>query len=163
MSTKPSKKQPVAGTPTETIPSTSATTLNNIEILQTAKALKLTPGSTSTVGYELGRHPESQALLIRLTGSDSGGLCSKEWFELSTVMTLLDQQSPDKPFSSALFKTIWNNKGSSNNAAFLAAALRHQGLIKAAPEVRFAHLITGTHATWFEQLKTTEPTPQSPQ
>ena len=109
MSTKSSKKQPVAGTTAETIPSTTATTLNTIVILQTAKALKLTPGSTSTVGYVLGRHPESQALLIRLTGSDSGGLCSKEWFELSTVMALLDQQSPDKPFSSALFKTIWNN------------------------------------------------------
>ena len=48
-------------------------------------------------------------------------------------------------------------------APILAAALRHQGLIKAAPEVRFAHLITGTHTAWLEQLQATEPTPQPPQ
>lgn len=37
-----------------------------------------------------------------------------------------------------------------------AAALRHQGLIKAAPEVRFAHLITGRHGEWFSQLAALE-------
>ena len=122
-------------------------------ILASGVATLLSPGSTTTVGYEVGHEPEQTELLIRLTGSSGGGLCSKEWFGLAQVIDLLNEQQPDKPFTSGLFKVIWNFKGSSNNAGFLAAVLRHLELTKAAPEVRFGHLITGKHTEWFDGLK----------
>lgn len=122
-------------------------------ILASGVATLLSPGSTTTVGYEVGHEPEQTDLLIRLTGSSGGGLCSKEWFDLAQVIDLLNEQQPDKPFTSGLFKVIWNFKGSSNNAGFLAAVLRHLELTKAAPEVRFGHLITGRHSEWFDGLK----------
>ena len=122
-------------------------------ILASGVATLLSPGSTTTVGYEVGHEPEQTELLIRLTGSSGGGLCSKEWFGLAQVIDLLNEQQPDKPFTSGLFKIIWNFKGSSNNAGFLAAVLRHLDLTKAAPEVRFGHLITGKHTEWFDGLK----------
>ncbi len=122
-------------------------------ILASGVATLLSPGSTTTVGYEVGHEPEQADLLIRLTGSSGGGLCSKEWFGLAQVIDLLNEQQPDKPFTSGLFKIIWNFKGSSNNAGFLAAVLRHLDLTKAAPEVRFGHLITGKHTEWFDGLK----------
>lgn len=122
-------------------------------ILVSGVATLLSPGSTTTVGYEIGHEPEQAELLIRLTGSSGGGLCSKEWFVLAQVIDLLNEQQPDKPFTSGLFKVIWNFKGSSNNAGFLAAVLRHLELTKAAPEVRFGHLITGKHTEWFDGLK----------
>lgn len=125
----------------------------DIQILDIGQALKLTPGSTSSIGYELGYQPTSDTLLIRLTGSDSGGLCSKAWFELQRVIDLLEQQAPDKPFNSSLFKVLWDYKGSSNNAGFLAAVLRKLDLLQPAPALRFAHLITGKHNAWFQQLK----------
>lgn len=122
-------------------------------ILASGVATLLSPGSTTTVGYEVGHVPEQAELLFRLTGSSGGGLCSKEWFGLAQVIDLLNEQQPDKPFTSGLFKIIWNFKGSSNNAGFLAAVLRHLDLTKAAPEVRFGHLITGKHTEWFDGLK----------
>lgn len=122
-------------------------------ILVSGVATLLSPGSTTTVGYEIGHEPEQAELLIRLTGSSGGGLCSKEWFGLAQVIDLLNEQQPDKPFTSGLFKAIWNFKGSSNNAGFLAAVLRHLDLTKVAPEVRFGHLITGKHSEWFDGLK----------
>jgi len=122
-------------------------------ILASGVAQLLSLGSTTTVGYEVGHEPEQAELLIRLTGSSGGGLCSKEWFGLTQVIELLDEQQPDKAFTSGLFKLIWNFKGSSNNAGFLAAVLRQLELTKAAPEVRFGHLVTGKHTEWFEGLK----------
>lgn len=116
-------------------------------------ATLLSPGSTTTVGYEIGHEPEQSELLLRLTGSSGGGLCSKEWFVLAQVVDLLNEQQPDKAFTSGLFKVIWHFKGSSNNAGFLAAVLRHLELTKAAPEVRFGHLIRGKHTEWFDGLK----------
>ncbi|PKQ74833.1 hypothetical protein AOX56_20455 [Aeromonas sobria] len=122
-------------------------------VLVSGVATLLSPGSTTTVGYEIGHEPEQPELLIRLTGSSGGGLCSKEWFGLTHVVDLLNEQQPDKAFTSGLFKVIWHFKGSSNNAGFLAAVLRHLELTKAAPEVRFGHLITGKHTEWFDSLK----------
>ncbi|MFB2832705.1 hypothetical protein ACE1BS_24525 [Aeromonas jandaei] len=122
-------------------------------ILTSGVATLLSPGSTTTVGYEIGHEPAQAELLIRLTGSSGGGLCSKEWFALAQVIELLNEQQPDKAFTSGLFKVIWHFKGSSNNAGFLAAVLRHLDLTKAAPEVRFGHLITGKHSEWFDSLK----------
>ncbi|WP_421291554.1 hypothetical protein [Aeromonas taiwanensis] len=126
-------------------------------VLVSGVATLLSPGSTTTVGYEIGHEPEQDELLIRLTGSSGGGLCSKEWFALAQVVALLKEQQPDKAFTSGLFKVIWHFKGSSNNAGFLAAVLRHLELTKAAPEVRFGHLITGKHTEWFDVLKTKLP------
>lgn len=126
-------------------------------ILTSGIATLLSPGSTTTVGYEVGHEPESVELLIRLTGSSGGGLCSKEWFSLTHVIDLLNEQQPDKAFTSGLFKVIWNFKGSSNNAGFLAAVLRHLELTSAAPEVRFGHLITGKHIEWFAGLQAKVP------
>ncbi|MGL5038155.1 MAG: hypothetical protein ACRC6F_10615 [Aeromonas sp.] len=122
-------------------------------ILVSGVAPLLSPGSTTKIGYEIGHESEQAELLIRLTGSSGGGLCSKEWFDLAHVTELLDEQQPDKAFTSGLFKVIWHFKGSSNNAGFLAAVLRHLELTKAAPEVRFGHLLTGTHTEWFDSLQ----------
>lgn len=130
--------------------------ITDIQILDSGQALKLTPGSTSSVGYEVGYLQTADTLLIRLTGSDSGGLCSKAWFELQRVIDLLDQQASDKPFNSSMFKVLWDYKGSSNNAGFLAAVLRKLDLLQPAPELRFAHLITGKHNAWFHQLKSAD-------
>ncbi len=130
-------------------------------ILVSGDALLLSPGSTTTVGYEVGHEPDQTELLVRLTGSSGGGLCSKEWFSLNQVIKLLGEQQPDKAFTSGLFKVLWHFKGSSNNAGFLAAVLRQLELTQAAPEVRFGHLITGKHVEWVEGLKAKLPEPKA--
>lgn len=156
MTDKSNKKQSKPTPADESSQSLSNQQAPEMTVLLAGQALKLTPGSTSKIGYDIGRNEATQQLCIRLTGSDSGGLCSKAWVALADVMALLEQQSADKPFSSALFKSIWHHKGSSNNAGFLAAALRDQGLLIPAPDVRFAHLISGTHHDWLKQFSESE-------
>ncbi len=154
MNTKTDKQaaKPQTNAATETKPADKPTAPAKV-ILVSGDALLLSPGSTTTVGYEVGHKPDETELLIRLTGSSGGGLCSKEWFSLAQVIELLDEQQPDKAFTSGLFKVIWHFKGSSNNAGFLAAVLRQLELTQAAPEVRFGHLITGKHTEWFDGIK----------
>lgn len=135
----------------------SPTTLA-IEILLQGDAPKLSPGSTDTISYVVGWDVEPERLVIQITGNSGGGLHTKKPFPLADVMALLDGVKEEQPFSSAMFKALWNNKGSSNNAGFLAAILRHLELVKAASTGRFAHQITGKHAAWFEELQITEPT-----
>lgn len=129
-----------------------------IEILLQGDAPKLSPGSTDTISYVVGWDAEPEQLVMQITGNSGGGLHTKKPFPLADVIALLDNVKEKQPFSSAMFKALWNNKGSSNNAGFLAAILRHLELIKGASTGRFSHQITGKHSAWFEELQITEPT-----
>lgn len=131
----------------------------DIDVLQKGDAPKLSPGSTETISYVVGWDVEPEQLVIQITGNSGGGLYSKKPIPLEAVMELLDSVKENQPFSSTMFKALWNNKGSNNNAGFLAAILRHLELIKAADTGRFAHQLTGKHPEWFERLDTT-PTPE---
>lgn len=152
-----SKDKAAAVSPTLNKEAKSPTTLA-IEILLQGDAPKLSPGNTDTISYVVGWDVEPEQLVMQITGNSGGGLHTKKPFPLADVMALLDNVKEEQPFSSAMFKALWNNKGSSNNAGFLAAILRHLKLIKAANTGRFAHQVTGKHAAWFEELQITEPT-----
>lgn len=92
------------------------------QILIDDKASKLSPKQPGFIYFELGKHLETNELELRLKGNDGGGLHSKEWIKLSTILEILDQQE-DKPFKSGVFKPVFEGK-SANNASFIAAVLR---------------------------------------
>lgn len=93
------------------------------QILIDDKASKLSPKQPGFIYFELGKHLETNELELRLKGNDGGGLHSKEWVKLSTILEILDQQEEDKPFKSGVFKPVFAGK-SANNASFIAAVLR---------------------------------------
>lgn len=93
------------------------------QILIDDKASKLSPKQPGFIYFELGKHLETNELELRLKGNDGGGLHSKEWVRLSTIIEILDRQEEDKPFKSGLFKPLFGGK-SANNASFIAAVLR---------------------------------------
>ena len=114
-------------------------------ILLSAKGRKLSPKTENHVFYEVAKHDEDQQLYLRLSGNECGGLHSKEWILLQSVIEVLDQQcaNPTAPFKSLILKPLF--KGSSaNNVGFLAGALRsgELGLIKPAEKGVFLHLIS---------------------
>ena len=97
------------------------------QILIDDKASKLSPKQPGFIYFELGKHLETNELELRLKGNDGGGLHSKEWVKLFTILEILDEQEEDKPFKSGVFKPVFEGK-SANNASFIAAVLRCSAL-----------------------------------
>lgn len=112
------------------------------EVLLDDKASKLSPKHPGFVYFQIGRHLEKDVLALRLKGNDGGGLHSKEWIPLTSIIALLEQQEPGKPFKSGLFKAAFVG-GSANNASFLAAVLRSKtiALLDSSEKSMFLHLL----------------------
>lgn len=98
-----------------------------VQVLVRYTASKLSPRSEGLIFYAIGRHEISGELFLRITGNQGGGLHSKEWIELSAVDEILRSLPADKPFKSSVMKKLFKS-GSANNAGFLCAILRSEGL-----------------------------------
>jgi len=122
-------------------------------ILIDDKASKLSPKQPGFIYFQLGRHLETNELELQLKGNDGGGLHSKEWVKLSSILEVLDQQEEDKPFKSGEFKPVFKG-GSANNASFLAAVLRCNviSLIDSTENSIFLHQLHGNFKNKREAL-----------
>ena len=105
----------------------SSTPKDPIQVLVRYTASKLSPRSEGLIFYAIGRHEVSGELFLKITGNQGGGLHSKEWIELSAVDEILQSLPADKPFKSSVMKKLFKS-GSANNAGFLCAILRSEGL-----------------------------------
>ena len=115
-------------------------------IVLEGKSKKLSPKTTFHVFYEVAVSEDDNELYLRLSSNEGGGLHSKEWIKVDSILELLDQQD-DRPFKSTVFKSVFKG-ASANNAAFLAAAIRGEGLglIGASEKSVFLHVVTGDYA-----------------
>lgn len=98
-----------------------------IDTLLNHTAEKLSTRSEGLIFYAIGRHEESGELFLKITGNQGGGLHSKEWIALSAIDDVLRSLPADKPFKSSVMKRLFKG-GSANNAGFLSAILRSDGL-----------------------------------
>ena len=103
------------------------------------KAKKLSPKTRNHVFYELSVHDDLNALFLRLSGNEGGGLHSKEWVAFEDIVAVLNEQD-EKPFKSTVFKSVFKG-GSANNAGFMAAALRGLLLILPSEKSVFLHVL----------------------
>jgi hypothetical protein len=103
------------------------------------KAKKLSPKTQNHVFYELSVHDDLNALFLRLSGNEGGGLHSKEWVVFEDIVAVLNEQD-EKPFKSTVFKSVFKG-GSANNAGFMAAALRGLLLILPSEKSVFLHVL----------------------
>jgi hypothetical protein len=76
------------------------------------------------------------------------GKFSREDIPFSSIYKLLKEQS-DKAIKSKTFDPLFTNK-SNNNAGFLAAVLRHQGIL--AKEGNYHLIVHDALATWKDKL-----------
>lgn len=118
-------------------------------IVLSGKGKKLSPKTTNHVFFDIAEHDEDGELYIRLSGNEGGGLHSKEWINLNTLIAILDEQV-DKPFKSTALKPAFKG-ASANNAGFLAGVLRSDdiGLITQSGSSVFVHEL----ATDYEERK----------
>lgn len=114
-------------------------------IVLSGKGKKLSPKTTNHVFFDVADHDEEGELYIRLSGNEGGGLHSKEWINLSTLITILDEQV-DKPFKSTALKPAFKG-ASANNAGFLAGVLRSDdiGLIAQSGTSVFLHVLAADY------------------
>ncbi|MEZ8436494.1 hypothetical protein AB6D90_10225 [Vibrio splendidus] len=109
-------------------------------IVLEGKAKKLSPKTQNHVFYELSVHDDLNALFLRLSGNEGGGLHSKEWVAFEDVFAVLNEQD-EKPFKSTVLKSVFKG-GSANNAGFMAAALRGLLLILPSEKSVFLHVLS---------------------
>ncbi|SGY81479.1 Putative uncharacterized protein [Moritella viscosa] len=119
-------------------------------IVLSGKGKKLSPKTDNHVFFDLAKNDEDSELYLRLSANEGGGLHSKNWVLLQSIITILDEQA-QKPFKSTVLKSVFTSS-SANNPGFLAAILRSNdiGLITQSGKSVFLHVL----ATDYEEKKT---------
>lgn len=129
-------------------------------VVLNGKAKKLSPKTENKVFYELAVHDELNAMYLRLSGNEGGGLHSKEWIDLENIFAVLGTQT-DKPFKSTVLKSVF--KGSSaNNVGFLAACLRDMAITIPAEKSVFLHVLAAEYEQRCEKLRSLTTSSEKP-
>jgi hypothetical protein len=120
--------------------------------LKVAQAAKTGQGSAGLITYRILTDPKHQTLYLTLVANQGGGWFSNEIVPLSHIEDVL-ASLPDRhqPLPSKLFRQAFASR-SVNNAGFLAAVLRAEGLLAPAPEAAHQHVLTDGWDQWTEHL-----------
>ena len=116
-------------------------------LIKSGKAEKLSPRHPGTINYEITKLDDG--LAIRITENSSGGFFSREFIPLDAIAGELDKIESDKPIKSGLLRDLFKS-GSSNNAGFLCAALRAEGVLIPAPESLYQHFKGHPVSDWIK-------------
>ena len=88
------------------------------------------------IHYILGKSGKDHA--IRITSNDNDGLFSNEWVMLDDIAKCLEPLAKVDSFPSNKLTPLFKSK-SSNNAGFLAAILRHEGVFGVVDKKMYQH------------------------
>ncbi|WP_295391720.1 hypothetical protein [uncultured Thiodictyon sp.] len=107
---------------------------------------KLSERAIGRLTYQIGVGA-SGVVYLTVTDNEGGGYFSREPVALDKIETVLATHlATGASFATSLLRRCFVNR-SNNNSCFLAAALRHAGLIKAA-DLPNKHVCAGDWATW---------------
>lgn len=115
--------------------------------LKLATANKLGKRAEGSIHYQIVTDINRHDLLISITGNDSGGYFSRELVPFPKVEACLAKCEAGKAFPSKALKDAFVGL-SSNNAGFLAAILRSEGLLGAALDTESKHIAIGNVEGW---------------
>lgn len=122
---------------------------HSLRLLKTETACKVGRRSTGTITYALLR--EGDGCLVTILSNSSGGYFSREFVPISRIEACFQGVDLKKPISAKIFREAFQGK-SANNAGFLAAVLRHEGLLEAASDATHQHRIHGDWQEWKANL-----------
>ena len=100
--------------------------VSTVRILKRSSCPSLS-GKSSLV-YEVGLDEKSQAVQLRVVANSGGGTWSNEWQKLDAIRAVLDKVPDGKPVTASVFDKLFAG-ASQNSPYFLAAALKHVGMI----------------------------------
>ncbi|SEQ49882.1 hypothetical protein SAMN04488038_10787 [Solimonas aquatica] len=119
--------------------------------LKTGIASKIGPRGTGGIHYQLSTDADRKRLYVTVTANDGGGCFSREDVEFASVVKLLKGIDTEEPFGSPVFRPVFTGR-STNNAGFLAAILRTEGVLQAEPERVHLHRLAADPAAWMKQM-----------
>ncbi len=118
--------------------------------LKLAKAKKTGQRATGEITYRVLCDPQKKLLALTIVGNEGGGYSSREIIPFEGIELCLADFSDGKPLPAKALRDAFVGK-SVNNAGFLAAILRAEGLLEAAPDVAHQHRVAGSWAEWKSQ------------
>lgn len=133
-------------TQTESSPSTPSPPESYLS-LKLAKATKSGARSQGFVHYRILTDVNRSQLFLTFVANDSSGCFSREIVPFERVELSLQGIDASKPIASKLFQPCFVSK-SQNNAGFLTALLRSEGLLQSAPDAAHQHALAGDWPAW---------------
>lgn len=130
-------------------------------LLKKASGPKCGLRSDGCIAYNVLADAERQQLFLTLTDNNSSGYFSREIVPMARVMQILDAVPADHPWPSKALKDAFNGK-SANNAGFLAAALRTEGILSPATDAPHLHVVSGDCAAWVTHMLAAPGEPYQP-
>ena len=127
---------------------TTPTTALRLKINETAKVGQF---STGRITYEVLADESRDNIWIRLTNNDSSGWFSRELLSIEKIEACVAGIKEGEVMLSKRFAAAFKSR-SANNAGFLAAALRAEGLLLPAPEQSSRHILGEDWETWKTNL-----------
>jgi len=116
--------------------------------VRVGSAPKCGKGAEGLLSYAIAYQPDEEEVYLRITGNESGGLFTPEWVALSAIELALDGPPLDsEPFRSKLLASAFTGR-SNNNAGFLAAILRKEGVLKPAASAEHLHQVATDFGKW---------------
>jgi hypothetical protein len=115
--------------------------------LKTSQAAKTGQRAEGRITYALLKDSNSQQLYFCLLANDGGGYFSQEAVSFSAIQQCLSGIKANHPVPAKTFRTAFVGR-SSNNAGFLVAALRNEGLLVPAPSATHQHYIGESWENW---------------
>jgi hypothetical protein len=104
-------------------------TTSTINILKIATCGKVTLPDDPTLTYNIGYNTADATLLVRITDNATGGLFSTEWITMADILSTISAlPKTTTNFTARIFTPLYASS-SANNAGFLAAALKAEGIL----------------------------------
>lgn len=116
-------------------------------LVKKQSAAKTSMNAQGCISYGILRNEAATEAFVCLLSNDSAGYFSQEAVALSKIERCLEEMTPDKPIPAKLFRMAFRSK-SANNPGFLAAVLRAEGLLVAAPEATYQHRLGSDWGAW---------------
>lgn len=113
------------------------------------------------INYAVIRDLNNGALYFTLLANTGGGYHSKELVPLSRIEACLKSFETGKVVPAKALRDAFTGR-SSNNAGFLAACLRHEGLLSAFPDAPHQHQLGDDPTQWQQSMLALEGTPYVP-
>jgi hypothetical protein len=124
----------------------------SLKCSHTAKAGKHSKGQ---ITYRILTDELHQNLFITIVGNEGGGWFSNEVVAIAKIEEVLSKLNTKVPLPTKAFAPAFESK-SANNAGFLVAVLRAEGLLNAPEEGSRLHLVTQEWELW-QSVMLTEP------
>lgn len=125
-------------------------TLNCLS-LKLATARKTSQRATGEITYRVLCDERRERLFITIVSNDGGGYFSKEIVPFDGIEQCLAAYADGKPLPAKVLRDAFVGK-SVNNAGFLAAILRAEGLLSGVPDAVHQHQLAGNWSDWKEAM-----------